>query len=227
LGATGALLVADLKQPKRFLYVLMRPQWKSWLVRGAYFVTVFGAFLPVVWLLSVFGAPRDVQLAFGGVITALGLAVAGYTALLFAQARGRDYWQNPLLVVTMIIDALVAGIAVCVMLGLFGLPASLPGAFGLVRSVLLISTIVLIVIQLAEMLSRHQTKNAEIAARAITRGPYAAWFWIGCVLLGLIAPLVLIGADKELQFAVPLLLMVGIIAKNHVLVQAPQRVPLS
>ena len=39
LVVTGILLVVDLKQPKRFLYVLLRPQWQSWLVRGAYIIT--------------------------------------------------------------------------------------------------------------------------------------------------------------------------------------------
>src|SRR5262249_43404513 len=33
LIATAGLLVADLKRPDRFLYVLLRPQWRSWLVR--------------------------------------------------------------------------------------------------------------------------------------------------------------------------------------------------
>ncbi len=42
LVITGVLLVVDLKQPKRFLYVLLRPQWQSWLVRGAYIITAYG-----------------------------------------------------------------------------------------------------------------------------------------------------------------------------------------
>ena len=41
LGATGLLLVADLSHPIRFYYVLTRPQWKSWLVRGAYILCAF------------------------------------------------------------------------------------------------------------------------------------------------------------------------------------------
>src|SRR5262249_45348767 len=51
VALTAALLVADLKQPKRFLFVLLRPQWKSWLVRGAYLLTGFGALLSV-WLMA-------------------------------------------------------------------------------------------------------------------------------------------------------------------------------
>ncbi len=33
LAATGMLLIKDLDQPSRFIYVLLRPHWKSWLVR--------------------------------------------------------------------------------------------------------------------------------------------------------------------------------------------------
>ena len=42
MGLTGLLLIIDLDRPDRFLYVLLRPQWKSWLVRGAYIITAFG-----------------------------------------------------------------------------------------------------------------------------------------------------------------------------------------
>src|SRR5262249_13421382 len=53
LIVTGVLLVVDLKQPKRFLYVLLRPQWQSWLVRGAYIITAYGALL-AVWLAAMY-----------------------------------------------------------------------------------------------------------------------------------------------------------------------------
>ena len=46
---TTVLLVVDLKQPKRFLYVILRPQWKSWLVRGAYFLVAY-SIVVTVWL---------------------------------------------------------------------------------------------------------------------------------------------------------------------------------
>ena len=42
LAATGVLLIKDLDQPSRFIYVLLRPHWKSWLVRGGYTITVYG-----------------------------------------------------------------------------------------------------------------------------------------------------------------------------------------
>ena len=48
---TGALLIADLRQPRRFALIFLRPQWGSWLVRGAVILAVYGA-LALLWLLG-------------------------------------------------------------------------------------------------------------------------------------------------------------------------------
>ncbi|MCI5081725.1 MAG: 4Fe-4S dicluster domain-containing protein, partial [Saprospiraceae bacterium] len=45
LAATGVLLIMDLDRPDRFLYVLLRPHWGSWLVKGGYSITLYGGFL--------------------------------------------------------------------------------------------------------------------------------------------------------------------------------------
>ncbi len=241
LALTGYLLVADLTQPKRFLYVLLRPQWKSWLVRGAYFITAFGLLVPIAWLTGLIHAGHRSQLVISLFMVLFAVATAGYTALLLAQARGRDYWQSPLLMVSMIVDAIVAGAAACVILGLLNWPGAVivvaDSAESLAsthagsssdpaRIILGICVLMLIVLQKAELLPRHQTKNAELTAHSILRGEFAGWFWIGVVGVGLAAPGVLILLGGSVKLAA-LLLVLGIAAKNHVLIQAPQRVPLS
>lgn len=241
LGATGYLLVADLTQPKRFLYVLLRPQWKSWLVRGAYFIMAFGVLIPIVWASSLLPLSYWSKFYLSFVLALFATATAAYTALLFAQARGRDYWQSPLLMVSMIVDALVAGAASCVLLGLMDWsggsvsvsldsPTWLSSAVGHTddpaRIVLGVAVLLLIVIQKAELLPRHQTKNADLTARAVLRGPYALWFWFGVAALGLLAPAAVLLWGGSIRLAAVLILL-GIAAKNHILVQAPQRVPLS
>ncbi|MCC6361121.1 MAG: polysulfide reductase NrfD [Phycisphaerales bacterium] len=216
LATTGALLVGDLKQPQRFLYVLLRPQWRSWLVRGAYVISAFGALVPLCWLLGLVTSSRGVLLAVG-VLTALAGAVgAVYTAFLLAQAKGRDYWQNPLIVVSMLADALVAG-AAAMTLTYIGSDAGAPW--------LKISTGLLVVLVLAEFLPRHVNKNAELAATLILRGPYATWFWAGVVGVGLILPALALAIG--LPWLAAIALLAGIACRNHVLIQAPQRVPLS
>jgi Fe-S-cluster-containing dehydrogenase component/formate-dependent nitrite reductase membrane component NrfD len=245
LGVTGALLVGDLKQPQRFLYILLRPQWKSWLVRGAYLITAFSLMTVVCWLVSISGPTWETQAAVGAMTALLAAAVATYTAFLFAQAKGRDYWQNPLLVVSMLADAIVAGLAGCKLAGLMkwsgGMLAVAPEGGGLVGTMLLgtlsstgdpsraclaVAVVVLAIITLAEFLPKHQTANAALTAKLILRGQFSRWFWGGVVFAGLVTPAVLLVANAGSPPAA-MLLVVGIACKNHILVQAPQQVPLS
>lgn len=54
LALTGLFLVMDLDRPDRFLNVLLRPQWKSWLVRGGYAITVYGGLLSLMGVAAWF-----------------------------------------------------------------------------------------------------------------------------------------------------------------------------
>jgi len=88
LGMTTVLLIKDLDRPDRFLYVLLRPQWRSWLVRGGYGLVVFGAVLTVLLVIALSGGMRGLYpfaKIFAGLVAVF---VAIYTAFLFAQARG-------------------------------------------------------------------------------------------------------------------------------------------
>ena len=41
LAVTAGLLVLDLHHPERFVYTLLKPQWRSWVTRGAYIITAY------------------------------------------------------------------------------------------------------------------------------------------------------------------------------------------
>ena len=45
-----------------------------------------------------------------------------YTAFLFSQAKGRDFWQSPLLILHMLLHAVVGGSALILIVGLFWEP---------------------------------------------------------------------------------------------------------
>jgi formate-dependent nitrite reductase membrane component NrfD len=49
---TVILLLKDLSQPKRFLNILLRPQWKSWVARGAFILVGFTVVAGLWWLLE-------------------------------------------------------------------------------------------------------------------------------------------------------------------------------
>ena len=55
LGATTVFLVIDLEKPERFLYILLRPQWNSWLARGAVLLIGLSTIVGLWWLFELGG----------------------------------------------------------------------------------------------------------------------------------------------------------------------------
>ena len=87
LALTGLLLVIDLDRPERFLYVMLRPNWDSWLVKGAYVLSGYGGVLALSTAVLILDLDRSLlsYLAIAGVPLALMTGV--YTAWLLGQAK--------------------------------------------------------------------------------------------------------------------------------------------
>src|SRR4029453_8616909 len=56
LGVTGGLLIWDLEHPERFYLIFTRPQWRSWLVKGAFVIAGYTLVLALHFLASWFGS---------------------------------------------------------------------------------------------------------------------------------------------------------------------------
>ncbi|MCK4562137.1 MAG: polysulfide reductase NrfD, partial [Flavobacteriaceae bacterium] len=118
LGLTGLFLVMDLDRPDRFLNVLLRPQWNSWLVKGGYTITIFGLLVTIWGAMTFFGIKTGENILLW--ITAFfAILLAIYTAFLFAQAKGRDFWQSPSLALHMLVHSVMAGAAIFALVTLF------------------------------------------------------------------------------------------------------------
>jgi Fe-S-cluster-containing dehydrogenase component/formate-dependent nitrite reductase membrane component NrfD len=214
LAATGAILVWDLEHPARFLYIFLRPQWRSWLVRGGVILSVYGAVLVLHLVGAVAGLdalPRVLLVV--GVPAALMAAV--YTAFLFAQAKARDLWQNPLLPPHLAVQAVMAGAAA---LWLSGGPTRPLGV------VLAVSCAVHVAMVLGEVTLPHATAHARMAARNLYAGRFRTHFWAGLVLALAAATAPVAGPLAPLACAAAL---GGLWAFEHAYVQAGQSVPLA
>ncbi len=232
---TAAILVYDLERPERFYYILVRPNWRSWMVWGAYFLTAHGM-LAALWVVAGW-------LGFDGVLTALTVPVilvsmlaTSYTGFLFAQGLARDLWQGPQAAFDLLAQATVEGssvllIALAVAPGLAaagGVAATLVVAFG---SALALHLLLLAVEQLTPSATRHH----ELAVRAVQRGPFASMFWGVAVCAGGAVPLAVLAAaaaarvmpPPALTAIVALLALAGSFAWEYVWVEAGQSVPLS
>lgn len=170
MAATGARLVSELDRPERFLYVLLRPQWRSWLVKGAYIITAFGgiltlwAALKLLYIMGAFsgGFSGTMDLVLAWPIVALSFATAVYTAFLFAQAKGRSFWQSPLLPVHMLAHAAVAGASTLYLASLFvGGLEPLRGALALTLALGLLAGLF---VMWAKLSIGHSDRDATCAA---------------------------------------------------------------
>jgi Fe-S-cluster-containing dehydrogenase component/formate-dependent nitrite reductase membrane component NrfD len=215
LVVTGGLLVWDLEHPERFWMVLLRPQWRSWLVRGGFIITGYGALL-AGHLAASYSGRADLTPLLGWVGGPLAVMTAAYTAYLFAQAKARDLWQSPLLPAHLVIQAALAGAAVLMLLTRgAGVEDAVTWAFRLSLGLHLLMV-------LGEASMGHPTAHAALAARAMTRGRYAHFFW-GAITLGGLA--LFFSASTPAMAAIAGL--GSLLFYEHAFVQAGQSVPLA
>jgi Fe-S-cluster-containing dehydrogenase component/formate-dependent nitrite reductase membrane component NrfD len=228
LVATTVLLVADLDRPERFLRILTRPQWKSWLTRGAFILIAFSKISALVWFFDVarlagWSLPPAIAFALAAINLPLGVGAAIYTAYLFAQCEGRDLWQSPLLPAHLALHAAIAGAATMLLV-----PA--PEWADLARMVLISGLVLDLFFTLGgELGVAHASESAARAARDITHGKYARLFWLGGVCIGHLLPLLILVATGNpilVSLAVGLV-FAGMFAYEYAFVMAPQEIPNS
>lgn len=225
MAATGALLVLDLGRPDRFHYVLLMPQWKSWLVRGAYIITAFGALLSLWVLLKLLGVPGATAILAWPLVL-LALATAVYTALLFAQAKGRDFWQSPALPLHMLAHAAIGGAAALYLASFF--VGGLEPLREILRWTLGAGVLMALVVMWVELGTRHPTRDSERAAKMIYKGRYKKLFWGVSVGMGVVLPLALVAVGSPVAVAAAAILaLIGVLATEHAWVEAPQLIPLA
>ncbi len=216
LAITGALLIWDLEHPARFFYIFTRPQWRSWLVKGAFVIAGYSAVLGGHFAASLAGWSAG-ALTLGWVGLPLAAMTAVYTAYLFAQAKARDLWQSPLLPPHMLVQALLAGSAALLPAAAFLEPAAVEPLLWTLAG----SSLLHLLLVWGENTLPHVTAHAREAAHEMTSGRYRRFFLAGVVLTAAAVAAPWIGVA-----AAPVAL-IGLLAFEHAYVQAGQSVPLA
>ncbi|CAN5753611.1 polysulfide reductase NrfD [soil metagenome] len=232
LAATGVLLILDLEHPERFHLIFTRPQWRSWLVKGAFIIAGYTLVLAVHFAASCFGA---YSLHRWLMIPGLPLAVltAVYTAYLFAQAKARDMWQNPLLPPHLMVQSLLLGSAALLPFAVRLEPATQfdRGVAMTLLWILAITSLSHALMIWGEVSLTHTTAHARLAIWEMVRGRYKSDFWIGLVLsiLGGLLPWLALFEVVSSSFGVggAPLAMIGLMLHENAYVQAGQSVPLA
>jgi formate-dependent nitrite reductase membrane component NrfD len=231
VAATLALLVFDLKRPDRFFYMLITPNFRSWLVLGGNILVVYGA-LAAAWLF--FGLSRsDVPAVIVWPALALAIAAAAYSAFLFAQAKGRDFWRHKWFNAwQLVLQALIAGAAVQLVSIMFEQPEfsdQIP-RFASASSLLQLFLILWLISLGIEIALPRQTPEERMARRCLLRGPLSGRFLGFTILLGALCPLGILTFFGHLPMLVSIaaiMALFGLFWFEYVWVRAGQSAPLS
>ena len=238
LALTGGLLLWDLEHPERFYLIFTRPQWRSWLVKGAFIIAGYTLVLALHFIASIAGSKTfQTWLMIPGI--PLSILTAVYTAYLFAQAKARDMWQNPLLPPHLVFQAVLLGAAVLLPLivilrnmsatdRLLQVPSS---DENLLLWILGVTSVIHLLMVWGEVLLTHPTAHARLAIWEMVKGRYKNDFWTGIILsfLGGVLPLlaVLGVLSTSIGVAGAPLALIGMMLFENAYVQAGQSVPLA
>ncbi len=226
LTLTTALLIADLKRPERFLYIITRPNWDSWLVRGTWFLIGYGGILTVALLAALLGARH-----FGPVIRVLGIVgafgSAAYTGWLFGQAKGRVLWMQRGLWLRLAVQALLGGAAVLILAApLFGLEADPRVDLERVLGLGLLAHGVFLMLESKLAPTKREAEYARVLA-LVKSGPFSRLHWLGGVLFGTLVPITILALYPAGSMVAAALALIGLWIEKNTLVRAGQALPIS
>lgn len=229
LGATAMLLILDLKRPDRFLYLLTKSNFRSWLVLGGYILMLYGG-LGSAWLITgVVTARVPTILAWCTATAAIGSAC--YSAFLFAQAKGRDLWQSPLFLWHLLLHALIAGSSTLLIAGIVSSAA--PEIVRRSSLILLTSLVFSLAMVLTETALPHVSEDVKLAMHSLIAGKYRGQFFGWMIGAGFLAPIALtclfLWSVASSGFAITgaLMALAGVFSSEDLWVKAGQSVPLS
>ncbi|GAB4572741.1 MAG: polysulfide reductase NrfD [Anaerolineales bacterium] len=228
---TVILLIKDLSQPKRFLNILLRPQWKSWVARGAFILVGFTAVAGLWWLLE--GAAQaeilpletvSVLRPFAAWLTfPLALFAVIYTAFLLGQAEGRDMWQSNLLPFQLFTQSMMVASGMFIVLNLFvPYPESLSDMlFRLFPASIALN----LLLTLAGKFNSFPSEVALLGYREMTQGRFRHHYWWGGIVLAHLLPLALTILFPTSMPLAALCAAVGLFFYEYAFVMAPQYIP--
>lgn len=226
LGVGGALLIADLSQPLRFLNTLnpFYMHFTSPLAWGALNITAFGV-CSVLYILALRSGNEKRGKLLALVTAALALGLPIYTGFDLSVHQSRPVWNSPVMPVLFVALAIASGSAVGALLA-----GTNESAQKVLRQYMLWSTAAVGVVLIAILGTTSYGGSAEgLAFQILTSGTMGLIFVGFGILAGIAAPvalMLLVPVGKQQQGVLMIsavLILVGSAALRYAILMAPQQ----
>lgn len=226
LGVGGALLIADLSQPLRFLNTLnpMYMHFTSPLAWGALNITAFGI-CSVLYILALRKGDEKRGKLLAMVTAALALGLPIYTGFDLSVHQSRPVWNTPAMPVLFVALAIASGSAVGSLLA-----GSNAAAQKVLRDFMLWSTAAVGVMLVAILGTTHYGGSAdELTFQILTSGNMGLVFVGLGIVAGIAAPvglMLLMPVGKQNTGVLMLsavLILIGSAALRYAILMAPQQ----
>lgn len=226
LGVGGALLIADLSQPLRFLNTLnpFYMHFSSPLAWGALNIAAFGI-CSVLYILALQKGNEQRGKFLALVTAALALGLPIYTGFDLSVHQSRPVWNTPVMPVLFVALAIASGSAVGSLLA-----GSKEAAQKVLREYMLWSTAAVGVVLVAILGTTNYGGAAEeLTFQALTSGTMGMVFVGLGILAGIAAPVALmvlapVGKPQQGTLMISaLLILVGSAALRYAILMAPQQ----
>ena len=182
------LLIVDAEagfhNPLRFFYLLMNSG--SVMMWGVVFLSVFMVLAIVVVILDFKKKSVPVWLDIVGVV--ISVCVAVYTGVLLGVCQTYPLWNNALLPILFLVSALSSGAASVLLLAVFKHADEFIRVGVLKKFHFCLPIIELALVASLCFITYHVNPAGAASIANLVSGEYALWFWIGLVLIGLVAP---------------------------------------
>jgi len=216
------ILLYDLGQPLRAwrLFVSFNP--KSMLSWGVWFLNIFGL-MNLIYTTLLFKTNESVAKKFAYAGLPFAILTATYTAMLLAQAPGRELWHTALLPVLFLNGAIISGLALIMLFSITEENTKLLSKLGRFVAWLIILELGMIFSEIIILLNGG-TESAAVA-KFLFSGKIGGLFLGFEIILGAIVPVVILLRTKTNVFSqavASLLILIGIFTMRYVIVVGGQ-----
>lgn len=226
-------LISDMAAPTRFITTFWRTSASSATSWGTFLQAILVIFLLIyAWVVSrPEGAfSEGTERTLGWIAFVLAVLTAPYHGFVLSTMTGREFWSNATIPTLFMAISLSTGMA-AVMIFSAGEKPEVQVSLGKALAIILGIELVMLIIQF----SLVPTLSAEVKAAAMVLVNNVWLFWIGIVLIGLLAPLVIdisavrgeAAAATGTLFLVSLLVLLGGFLLRYGIIIAGQSIQLT